>query len=132
MLTNEELEDVIGRTVFSRDGEKLGKVGTVYVDDASEEPQFLSVHTGLFGTRETLVPATEAMVGDDGVTVPFALEAVKDAPTVSTEQGRLDPEEERRLFDFYGLQYSVNPAYGTPPEPPRHGAGLRRHSDRPG
>jgi len=119
MLTPEELEHVIGGTAYSREGEKIGRIGNVYVDDETGQPQFLSVTTGLFGTNQTFVPAAEAERDGDRVTVPFAKESVKDAPNVRPDHGHLDLEDERRIFDFYGLQYSVNPAYGSPPGPPR-------------
>lgn len=120
MITTEDLDAVIGGTAYSLEGDKLGTIGNVYVDDETGQPQFLSVTTGLFGTNQTFVPAAEAELHGDRVTVPFAKDAVKEAPHVTPEEGHLDPADERRIFDFYGLQYSVNPDYGTPPEePPR-------------
>ena len=37
--------------VVSSDGEKIGRVGEVYVDDATGQLSWVTVKTGLFGTR---------------------------------------------------------------------------------
>ena len=45
-------------TVFDRDGDKIGGVGEVYLDDTTGEPAWVTVNTGLFGLKETFVPPT--------------------------------------------------------------------------
>ena len=54
---------------------------------------------------------------DDGLTVPYSKDQVKDAPNVDPDDGHLDESEEQRLFSHYDLT-SVRAA--TPgPTPPR-------------
>ena len=50
MLTQDQLREVIGTTAYGSDGEKLGKVGQVFLDDHTGEPEFATVNTGLFGS----------------------------------------------------------------------------------
>lgn len=116
----ERFDEVIGQTAYDREGGKIGRIGNVYVDDASGEPKFLTVHTGLFGSRESFVPVTAAQVDDGKVVVAFAKETVKDAPQVDAHDGHLDPEQEREVFEFYGLQYAPGKIYGEPPAEPPH------------
>jgi uncharacterized protein (TIGR02271 family) len=104
MLTQDQLREVIGSTAYGSDGEKLGKVGQVYLDDHTGEPEFASVNTGLFGTEESFVPLGQARFEGDRLSVPYAKEQVKDAPKVSPDAGHIDETEEQRLFSHYGMQ----------------------------
>ena len=63
-----------------------------------------TVQTGLFGTKESFVP--QADLTDDGLSVPYTKDQVKDAPTVDVEQGHLSQDEEAELYRHYGLDYS--------------------------
>jgi uncharacterized protein (TIGR02271 family) len=49
---------------------------------------------------------TQAEVGDRGLTVPFTKDTVKDAPNVDPDDGHLSQDEERALYEHYGLDYS--------------------------
>lgn len=120
-------EEVIGQTAYDRHGGKVGRIGNVYVDDASGEPKFLTVHTGLFGSRESFVPVTAAQDDDGTVVLSFSRETITDAPQVDALGGRLDPEQERAVFEFYGLQYAPGQEFGDPPSDPPH----LRHSPAP-
>ena len=90
-----------GRTVIDRDGEKVGTLADIYLDE-DERPHWGSVATGLFGTRETLVPLTAAEPEGDELRLPFAADHVKDAPNVDPDV-QLDPEDEQRLYRHYEL-----------------------------
>ncbi|GAA5107711.1 PRC and DUF2382 domain-containing protein [Alloalcanivorax gelatiniphagus] len=95
-----------GKTLYSSDHDKIGKIGQVFLDDETGRPEFLTVNTGLFGTNESFVPVADASITDDGVRVPFTKDQVKDAPNVDVSSGHLDQSEERRLYEHYGLTYS--------------------------
>lgn len=103
-----ELERVIGNKAYTTDGEKIGKVGSLYLDDYTEEPTFVTVETGLFGTKESFVPVREARVTDEDLVVPYDKDTVKDAPNVDAG-GHLSPEQERELFDYYDLTFVQRP-----------------------
>ncbi|MEH3078480.1 MAG: PRC and DUF2382 domain-containing protein [Quadrisphaera sp.] len=89
-------------TVHASDGSKIGKVGEVYLDDATDRPEWVAVRTGLFGSSETFVPLAGATTGDDELRVPYSKDQVKDAPRTDAD-GQLTPEEEERLYQHYGL-----------------------------
>jgi uncharacterized protein (TIGR02271 family) len=103
MITTNELGTVPGSTVYGADGKKIGTAGQVYLDDQSGEPEWVTVNTGLFGTNESFVPLRNAEVTDDGLTVPYSKDQVKDAPNVDPDNGHLDESEEQRLFSHYDL-----------------------------
>jgi uncharacterized protein (TIGR02271 family) len=103
-ITEEQMSDVIGQPVTGPEGEKIGEVGQVYLDDETGRPEWVTVRTGLFGTKETFVPISEASVAGGALTVPYTKDIVNDAPRIDAE-GHLSKEEEARLYRHYGLDY---------------------------
>jgi uncharacterized protein (TIGR02271 family) len=90
----------MGRTVTDQQGNKIGKVGQVYLDDTTGKPEWLTVSTGLFGTKESFVPLREADYSGDDIVVPVSKDVVKDAPNVEND-GHLEPAEEDALYRYY-------------------------------
>lgn len=86
--------------VYDSDGAKLGSVSQVYVDAQTQEPKFVTVNIGLFGTKETFIPFAATNHSPEGLRVPFPKAYIKDAPNVDVD-GSLSVEEEQRLFDYY-------------------------------
>jgi uncharacterized protein (TIGR02271 family) len=108
MITQDQLRDVIGATAYDRDGAKVGTIGNVYYDDDTEQPKWLTVNTGFFGTSENFVPLQGAENTEGGsVTVGYDKATIKDAPSVS-DDGRLSPQDEERLYRHYGLDYDTS------------------------
>ncbi|NHC44311.1 DUF2382 domain-containing protein [Motilibacter aurantiacus] len=106
MITQEQAGGVIGGTLRGADGERIGKIGQVFVDDVSGRPEWVTVHTGLFGTHESFVPVAEAQLQGDEVSVPFDKGMVKDAPNVDPAEGHLSEEQEAELYRYYGMTRS--------------------------
>jgi uncharacterized protein (TIGR02271 family) len=102
MIGTETLDRVIGADVYDADGDKIGTASEVFLDDQSGNPEWVTVTTGLFGTKETFVPIRDADLTDNGVRVPVSKAAVKDAPKIDTD-GHLSPQEEQELYRHYGL-----------------------------
>jgi hypothetical protein len=103
MLTNADLEDLKDGhgDVVSQDGEKIGGIGDFYLDDETDVPTWVTVKTGLFGTKESFVPLEGARIAEENLVVPYTKEHVKDAPRVDADE-RLEPGEEDRLYRHYG------------------------------
>ena len=95
----EQLERMRNYAVYSRDGEKIGCVEEVYVDEQSQRPEWIGLGTGFFGTKHVLVPFEGVSVTEDRVTVPYAKDHVKDAPDIDSHV--IDPETERALYAYY-------------------------------
>jgi stress response protein YsnF len=88
-----------GRKVVDRDGQRIGSLAEIYLDE-DERPSWASIDTGLFGLRQTLVPLSEARLEGDQVLVPYERDHVKDAPNVDPDV-QLTPDEEERLYRHY-------------------------------
>lgn len=102
MATNETIETLRNSTVFGTDGEKIGKVGELYLDAQTGEPTFVTVNTGFFGTNESFIPVNQARYAGEEIHVPYTKEFVKGAPNIA-EDGELSPAEEQRLYEYYSL-----------------------------
>lgn len=101
-MQNFSADDLHGTTVYDRDGQKVGRVQQVYLDDDSGRPSWVTVNTGFFGTNESLVPVEGAQVSDDILKVPFDKQIIKDAPHFDPGH-HLDESDEGALYDYYGL-----------------------------
>jgi uncharacterized protein (TIGR02271 family) len=99
-----------GRDLIDNDGDKIGTIDEIYLDRESDEPEWAVVTTGLFGTKRTFVPLSQAQPHEDGVRVPFDKATVKDAPRIDPD-GALSRDEERTLYQHYGRDYAD---YGGP------------------
>jgi uncharacterized protein (TIGR02271 family) len=93
-----------GRTMVDRDGSRIGSIDAIYLDDQTGQPEWALVNTGLFGTKATFVPLTQATQTDQDVRVPYDKQLVKDAPRIDPD-GHLSESEERQLWRHYGLDY---------------------------
>ncbi|MER7013998.1 PRC-barrel domain-containing protein [Saccharopolyspora sp. NPDC000359] len=99
----ERAQDLIGTPVFDRNGNRVGRVGNVYVDDVTQQPEWVTVRIGLLGVRETFVPLTGAIAEENRLELDVDRDRVKNAPQVEAEQGHLSPEEGRDLYHYYGV-----------------------------
>jgi len=94
-----------GRTMVDPAGAKLGTIDAIYLDDDTGQPEWATVTTGLFGTKTTFVPLTQAQPMGDSVQVPYEKEQVTDAPNMQAD-GQLSQDEEAELYRHYGLDYT--------------------------
>jgi uncharacterized protein (TIGR02271 family) len=95
----------VGRTVEDVNGDKIGTVDAIYEDDDGSGPEWFAVSTGLFGSHVSFVPVQGATATGDTLRVPWEKSVVKDAPRAEAD-GHLSPEEEGRLYSYYGMDWS--------------------------
>jgi stress response protein YsnF len=93
---------LIGRRIIDQTGEKVGSVSQVYLDDATGEPEWITVRAGLLGGKETFVPLAGCDLAGEDLRVRVTKERVKNAPTVDADE-HLSPQQEGELYRFYGL-----------------------------
>ncbi|HEY9525305.1 MAG TPA: PRC and DUF2382 domain-containing protein [Thermopolyspora sp.] len=102
MATETQVKQLIGCKIIGSNGEEIGKVGQVYLNDASRQPEWVTVRTGLFGMRESFVPLRNARHVGEELHVPYDKAQVKEAPHLDAGQ-HLSVEEESQLYRHYGL-----------------------------
>ena len=123
MITRRTSGNLLGATAHDPSGDKIGKIGQVYYDDDTDQPKWITVHTGLFGTNESFVPLHGAQVQGGIVTLGYDKQKIKNAPTVDQDR-HLSPEEEQQLYRYYGIG-------GNDDRPGRLMAGPADGRDRP-
>jgi uncharacterized protein (TIGR02271 family) len=116
MITGQDLDRALDATAYDNEGDRIGSVDTIYVDDKTAEPNFALVNTGLFGTNSSFVPLEGARMDGDDLHVAFSKDKVKDAPQLDPE-GHLEPDQEAELFRYYGLDGRNGDATTDAPRP---------------
>ena len=96
-----------GAPVRSSDGEKLGKIDAIYLDDATDAPEWAAVKSGLFGSHVSLVPLAQADWDGDTLTVPFDKQALQAAPHHDPDVA-LSAAAEDELYRHYGLSAGLS------------------------
>jgi uncharacterized protein (TIGR02271 family) len=107
--------------VVDSQGEKIGRVDELYYDERGGQPEWALVNTGLFGTKKTFVPIKGARPIGEDTEVSVTKDQVKDAPRVEADQ-ELSEQEERQLFEHYGVPYTTEGST-TAQASPRAGGG---------
>lgn len=102
MLEHEQLQQLSEKRiqVFGSDGEKIGSLGQVFVDEATRQPNFVSVHSGLFGSAEHIVPVEDAELVDGHLNLRYTKHVVKGAPNIDPASP-LGAAAERELYNYY-------------------------------
>lgn len=126
MLTMNDLDPLLRHrsTVVTGEGDKVGTVGVVYLDDADDRPSWVTVHTGLFGTRESFVPLEGAFVQGRDLVVAYPRDLIRHAPSVDRD-GHLSPEDEAALYRHYGLRGAAPVPRSAAAEPVTEHAAVR-------
>jgi hypothetical protein len=103
--TIEQARSWRGLTLFAA-GEPVGRIDAVYVDRATRQPEWVLVHTGLFGNSRTFVPLADAAQVGDIVRVPHDPGRVREAPRLAPDV-ELSESDEARLYAHYGMEYTT-------------------------
>jgi uncharacterized protein (TIGR02271 family) len=93
-----------GYEVYDRDGDKIGKVDDLFVDQG-DEPEYIGVKMGFLGTSSTLIPwdlVSRVDEEDSRIEVSAEKSKAKDGPTFDNDQD-ITPDYEREVRDYYGL-----------------------------
>ncbi|WP_323961632.1 DUF2382 domain-containing protein [Arthrobacter sp. JZ12] len=104
MISENNISQILeaGGKVIDSDGDKIGSVGQIYLDDHTNNPSWVTVNTGLFGSNESFAPLEGATLEGNDIRVAHQKAKVKDAPNVAPD-GHLSEQEEAELYRYYGL-----------------------------
>jgi sporulation protein YlmC with PRC-barrel domain len=99
-------EDIRGRKVVDRNGEQLGKVTDLLIDDAAMRARFLIVeHGGILGigATQSFIPVEAVTsIEEEGVQVATDLQTVAGAPVYDPEIA-LEPQYYENVYGYYGV-----------------------------
>ncbi|MCC9312113.1 DUF2382 domain-containing protein [Kitasatospora sp. RB6PN24] len=123
MQTDIDPRDLIGHKAVDRNGDKIGTVDEVYLDDATGEPEWAAVRTGIFG-RDAFVPLTTSEFSGEELRVPYDRSLIKESPDFGVGQ-HLSPAQELQLYRYYGLDAPTGDRTAAPARPGQGTAGGR-------
>jgi uncharacterized protein (TIGR02271 family) len=106
-----------GYEVYDRNGENVGKVDDLFVDE-NDNPEYIGVKMGFLGTRSTLIPWQLATVDEANrrINVSVDKDTAKNGPTFDDDRD-ITPAFENEVYSYYGLQRTQ-----TTEEPVAYGA----------
>jgi uncharacterized protein (TIGR02271 family) len=94
-----------GYEVYDPNGEKIGKVDDLFVDE-SDQPEYIGVKMGFLGTSSTLIPWDVVSNADDeGRRIELSVDkaTAKSGPAFDDDR-EITPEFENQVYSYYGLQ----------------------------
>jgi uncharacterized protein (TIGR02271 family) len=101
MTMSSDAQHYIGRTAVDLEGHKIGKIGQVYLDDRTGEPLWITVTTGLFGSRQSFAPISGSGLDGEDVKLAVSKDVIKDAPNVNDDE-HISASEQDALYQYYG------------------------------
>jgi hypothetical protein len=120
-----------GRTLVDHHGEPLGSIEVIYLDKATEQPEWALLEASAAGPARTFVPLVSAGEEGDSVRVPFAKTLVEGAPRMPADR-ELSEDQEGELYRHYGVPYSrADSPSGLPAGEPEPDAEPALSADEP-
>ena len=83
MNNSQDPAQLFGYDVTDASGNKIGKVDNVWVDDATNELEFVGVKTGWLMGKTHVIPVANAQISNGSIQVPFDEDQIKNAPSFS-------------------------------------------------
>jgi stress response protein YsnF len=103
MASDSALPPVIGAIADDRDGNALGTITTVFLDDVTQRPTWVGLTDGPGAASDdvpVIAPISYAKYSDGRLRLTVSADAVRTAPRVA-QPDRLSPEEETTLREHY-------------------------------
>jgi PRC-barrel domain len=90
--------------VYDNQGERIGKVDDLFVDEQDRE-EYIGVKMGFFGMNSTLIPMDLVRVneGQRSIEVSDSKDHVKSAPSFDDDED-ITPDYEDRIRSYFGLE----------------------------
>jgi PRC-barrel domain len=101
MTTSHDHPDYVHRAAVDAEGNRIGKISKVYLDDQTGQPRWVLVETGLLGTRQSFAPIHGSRLdGEQLVVLAVSKDQVKDAPDIDTD-AHISESDQDALRQYY-------------------------------
>lgn len=107
MNSHREAARIFGFQVTDSSGNRIGHVDNVWIDDTTNELEFVGVKTGRIMGKTHVIPVGRSRISDHTIQLPFTAEQIKNAPSFSGDE-ELTPEQEEEIYSYYGDERSTN------------------------
>ncbi len=103
-----DVESLYGKVAFDANGEELGTVDAVYLNQGTTDPEWVAIRTGRVET--SLAPLAGATSSDDGIQLAVVAKMVRNAPHSDHPPAQITPElteaQEAELYLYYSVDYT--------------------------
>jgi hypothetical protein len=100
MTTSQDRPDYVHRAAVDTEGNRIGTISKVYLDDQTGQPRWVLVETGLFGTRQSFAPIHGSRLDGELVVLAVSKDQVKDAPNINPDTN-ISESEQDALRQYY-------------------------------
>jgi hypothetical protein len=105
-LSEEQLLSYRGKLLLAAEGDEIGPISSVYLDDATAVPKWIVAQVGsLMGSKRVVVPVFGSYSFRDAISVPYSREVILGAEVVG--EGALTPEQDSGLYLHFGIPVST-------------------------
>ncbi|MFJ8165490.1 hypothetical protein ACIRBY_31850 [Streptomyces sp. NPDC096136] len=117
MIKQEQLAAMAGCAAYAKEGQRVGGVEYVLVDDTTGRPEWVRITDRASGLGGVFAPLRHALLEQERLVLPYAVSLIERAPCAALDCGSvLTVAEEQRLFAHYGLvdvRQEVNAEQGS-------------------
>ena len=115
--------------VYDNQGERIGKVDDLFVDETDRE-EYIGVKMGFLGLKSTLIPMDIVRVneGERTIEVSESKDHVRNAPSFDDDED-ITSDYEDRIRSYFGLESSRTPESGEDSRDSTAYRGARESSD---
>ena len=106
-MVQRNIHDLANATAYDRNGDKLGSVKEVYINDATGQPDFVEVGHGLFGMSSSVVPLRGHQLAGEELRLAFTKDRISDAPDFNSDD-HLSESDQQTIYRHYGLEGTDN------------------------
>lgn len=105
MITQDQLAAMAGCAAHTDQGQRLGQVEYVLVDDTTGRPEWVRITDRASGLGGVFVPLRKAELKDGRLVVPYPVTLIEQAPCAALDCGSvLSVSEEEQLYGHYGVR----------------------------
>ncbi len=106
-MNNRKIQDLINATAFDKNGDKLGSVKEVFINDATGQPDFVEVGHGLFGMSSSLVPLRGHRLNGEELQLAFSKDRIQDAPNIDND-AQLTEDDQNTIYRHFEVDSVEN------------------------
>lgn len=124
MDTNRQIRELLDATAYDAEGDKLGSVKEVFLNDVTGQPDFVEINHGLFGMNSSLVPLRGHSLAEAELRLAFTKDRIQDVPDLH-DDAHLSAPEQQQLYAHYGLDATTDVSGSEPDQGPAAGRTIR-------
>ena len=100
MATSQDRPDYIRRAAIDAEGNRIGKITKIYLDQQTGQPMWVLVETGVLGSRQSFAPVHGSRLDGELVVLAVSKDQLKDAPDIDPD-AEISESDQEALRQYY-------------------------------